>query len=200
MDKHPKVSIAIPTHNMDNAASFLGRIMRSLEMQTFQDFEIVITKDGKMAENTNAAIKKCKGEIIKILYMDDYLANPHTLENLVKNFKGGWLATGCVHDAGDGVGLYPHTPFYGGIPQGINTIGSPSVVAFENKDPLLFDETMSWLLDVDYYKRLYERYGPPTLVNDFDIVMGIHSGQMTNLLTNDQKEAEVRYLNSKYGN
>ena len=103
MDKKPKISICIPTHNMDNADFFLVRLIKSLQTQTFRDFEIVITKDGAMAENTNATIKKAKGEIIKILYMDDYLAHPDSLKNIVGNFKGGWLATGCVHNFGDGI-------------------------------------------------------------------------------------------------
>lgn len=67
---------------MKDADFFLRRLMESLEMQTFRDFEIVITKDGRMAENTNSAIKKAKGEIIKILYMDDYLAHSDSLKNI----------------------------------------------------------------------------------------------------------------------
>ena len=192
-----KISIAIPIHNMESAASFLRRLMQSLEIQTFQDFEIVITKEGKMAENTNASIKKCKGEIIKILYMDDYLAHPDALKNLVTEFRGGWLATGCLHDAGDGKLINPHRPSYDGIPYQVNSIGSPSVIAVENNDPLLFDEKMSWLLDVDYYKKLYERYGEPTLLNSLDVAMGIGEHQMTNILTDEQKLAEQDYLNSK---
>ena len=198
MDRQPKLSIAIPIHDMDHADSFLGRLMRSLEMQTFRDFEIVITKNGKMAENTNAAIKKCKGEIIKIMYMDDYFANPHSLENLVKNFKGGWLAAGCVHDAGDGNPVNPHLPSYDGIPSDANTIGSPSVVAFENKDPLLFDETMGWLLDVDYYQNLHKRYGNPTILNDLDIVIGTGEHQMTYKLSHEEKFYEQQYLINKH--
>jgi len=194
----PKISIAIPTHDMKNADFFLGRLMRSLELQTFRDFEIVITKDGKMAENTNAAIKKCKGEIIKILYMDDYLGSPMALEYLVRNFKGGWLATGCKHDAGDGVRINPHFASFDGILFRENTIGSPSVIAIENNEPLLFDENMSWLLDVEYYQRLYKRYGEPTILNSYDVVIGIGDHQMTHILTAQEKLEEHNYLNQKY--
>lgn len=196
--KKPKISLAIPVHDMDHGDMFLRRLLRSLDMQTFRDFEVVITKEGRMAENTNAAIKKSKGEIIKILYLDDYLANQNALENIVKSFKGGWLATGCVHDMGDGNPINPHVPSFDGIPEGRNTIGSPSVVAFENKNPLLFDESMTWLLDVDLYQRLHDRYGLPTLLNDLDVVIGIGNHQMTNILTNEQKLAEEVYLNKKY--
>lgn len=194
----PKISFCIPIHDMQHADFFLGRLMSSLSMQTFRDFEIVITKDGKMAENTNSAIKKAKGEIIKIMYMDDYFANEYSLENIVKNFQGGWLATGCLHDDMKSEPTNPHYPSYEGIHKNINTIGSPSVIAIENNEPLLFDEGMSWLLDVDYYKRLYVRYGRPTLLETVDVVIGVGSHQMTNILTNEEKLAEENYLNKKY--
>lgn len=183
---------------MQNAAFFLERLMASLRIQTFQDFEIVITKDGKMAENTNAAIKKAKGEIVKIMYLDDYLVYPDSLQIMVDDFKGGWLATGCLHD--DGTGLFNHhIPTWNDrINEGANTIGSPSVIMIENDNPIMFDETMSWLLDCDYYKRLYERYGLPTLIDAPLVAIGVHPGQMTNILTDDQKLAEHKYINKKY--
>lgn len=184
---------------MKNADFFLRRLMQSLEMQTFRDFEIVITKDGKMAENTNSAIRKAKGEIIKILYMDDYLKNNNALQNIVDHFEGGWYATTCWHDKGDGVLFNAHHPYYDGIPKDINTIGSPSVIAIENNNPLLFDENMSWLLDVDYYKRLYERYGNPKTLPFDDVIIGVGEHQMTHILTDDEKLAEEKYLNEKYG-
>lgn len=194
----PKISVAIPIYDMKNGDSFLRRIMQSLEMQTFRDFEIVITKDGKMAENTNAAIKKCKGEIIKVLYQDDYLHHASSLQEIVDNFKGGWLVTGCVHDNGDGQKWNPHYPVFSPDDDD-NYIGSPSVLAFENKDPLLFDETMTWLLDHDLYKRLYARYGPPTILNSLNVVIGIGSHQVTNLLSDEVKMKEREYINKKHG-
>ena len=202
MDRNtnPKISVCIPIHDMKNLDFFLGRLMQSLQIQTFRDFEIVITKDGKMAENTNAAIKKAKGDIIKILYVDDYLAHPDSLRNIADKFKGGWLATGCVHDWGDGHLKDPHLPRVEGITGNTasNTIGSPSVVAFENKDPLLFDENMGWLLDLDYYLRLVKRYGEVTLINSYDVVMGCGEHQATHILTQNEKELEEKYLIQKW--
>lgn len=193
----PKISIAIPYHNMENVDYFLVRLIKSLNLQTFRDFEIVLTKEGKMAENTNASIKKSKGDIIKIMYVDDYFTSPISLQSIVDSFNGGWLATGCLHDDGFNIKDY-HEPSFDGILEGLNTIGSPSVIAFENKDPLMFDENMSWLLDLDYYKRLYTRYGQPTLLNSPHVVIGIGRHQMTHILTNEQKLEEHQYLNKKY--
>lgn len=191
-----KLSIAVPVHNMENREFFFKRLEDSLAKQTFQDFELVVTEQGKMAENTNAAIKKCKGEYIKVLYMDDYLAHRNSLSNILSEEPFDWMATGCDHDNGK-MKYGEHMPSFEGIMDGINTIGSPSVLTFKNDEPLLFDENLSWLLDVDLYKRLYARYGLPTLFDTIDVTIGIHDGQMSNILTEEEKTQEVIYLHKK---
>lgn len=195
--RNAKISLVVPIHWMKDWSYFLTRCLASIEGQTFTDYEIIITKAGKMAENTNAGILKATGEIIKILYMDDYLAHPEALQNLADNFKGGWLATGCVHDYGDGELIQPHKASFDGIPSA-NTIGSPSVIAFENNDPLLFDEQMTWVLDLDYYKRLHERYGEPTILDSYDVVMGCGDHQVTHILPEGDKRKEEKYFIDKY--
>lgn len=192
-----KISVCVPTHEMQNGEFFLNRLKESLENQTYQNYELVITKEGRMAENTNAAIKRATGDIIKVLYMDDYLAHPNALWNIANSSMGGWLASACLHD--DGTGLKnPHTPFYEeNVSFGQNTVGSPSVVAFINDNPPLFDENMTWLLDVDLYRRFYRKWGKPTLLESFDVVMGLGPHQMTNILSNEAKQQEVAYLSEK---
>lgn len=194
-----KISVCIPIHDMENSAYFLHRLYDSLDQQTFRDFEIVMTRDGKMAENTNSAITKAKGDIIKILYMDDFLWSKNALQHIADNFKSGWYASGCVHTEDGNSFRSPHKPSYSqDIRYGNNTIGSPSVVAFENNKPLLFDEKLSFLLDCDLYARLYERYGEPLCMPDLDIAIGIHAGQTTNLMSEEEKQEEFNYLKIKY--
>lgn len=194
-----KVSICIPYYDkMDNAEFFMNRCLDSIKKQTYTDYEVVITKEGTMAQNSNSAIKAARGDIIKILYQDDYFESEHALQTIVDAFRGGWLATGCLHDY-NGSLINPHMPEWtDDIEKGNNKIGSPSVIAFENKEPLLFDETLGWLLDCDLYKRLYERYGEPTYVYEYCSVIGIHPGQATNVISNNEKLKEQQYLNSKY--
>lgn len=192
------ISCVIPYHDMENGAFFLKRCIDSIMTQTYTDYEIVLTKVGKMAENTNSGIKKAKGDIIKILFVDDYLATPFYLERLAYFFKGGWMVSECWHDNGQAMNLNPHYPVWSDdIKKGINTIGSPSVLAFENKNPLLFDENLSFTLDCDLYQRLYERYGEPSILNSM-VAIGIHSGQTTNILTDKQKQEEFLYIQNKY--
>lgn len=187
-------------HDMKNGENFLKRLHDSLERQTHKDWELIVTREGKMAENTNAAIKKARGEIIKILFMDDFFYSPDALKNIEENIGGGWCASGCVHTTDGDTFFNPHDASYdeAALRQGINTIGSPSVIAFRNSNnPPLFDENMSWLLDVDFYLRLYDEFGPPKIIPSHDIAMGIGDHQMTNIMSDKDKEWEANYLQSK---
>ena len=195
---NPKVSIAIPIHPMENWQFFLTRCLESIYSQTFIDYEIVITNAGKMAENTNRAIGASNGELIKILYMDDYFARPNALREIVDNFgeSDNWLVAGCLHQEQGGVPKNPHYPSYNeNISQGNNTIGSPSILTIRNKGHLLFDENLSWLLDCELYSRYYKKYGEPKILNDLNVILGIGTHQMTNILSNEDKQKEFNYLN-----
>lgn len=194
----PKVSIVIPIHWFDGWQFFLMRCLESIERQTFTDYEVIITKAGSMAVNSNRAIQCARGEIVKVLYVDDYLTQKDSLQKMVDAFTGGWLVTGCLHDDDGRIGNL-HVPKYNDqIHTGNNTIGSPSVLMFENKNPLLFDENMSWTLDCDLYKRLFNRYGAPITLNDPLVTLGIGGHQTTYKLTDEEKAREVDYSIKKH--
>lgn len=193
------ISICVPYHDISETELFLERLKGSLKKQTYKDWELILTKNGRMAENTNSAISQAKGDIIKILYMDDYLLSPDALQHIADNLQHGWLASACVHD--DGYSLSNvHVPKWNDeILKGINEIGSPSVVAFENKDVPLMDENLDWVVDCDWYYRMEKRFGKPTLLKDIDIAIGVGIHQTTYKLTDTQKIEEVYYLKNKYG-
>lgn len=185
------ISICIPTHDIPERDFLLNRLLDSIRSQSYQDYEIIITKTGKgMANNTNAAIKKADGHIIKIMFMDDSFAHRDSLKDMVQAFKGGWLVAGSDNNK---------QPYYtDDIQTGNNKLGSPSVLIFENDKPLLFDESMTWLLDCDLYKRLYKRYGAPTIVSGTHIKIGIGPHQETHKIPESQKLAEYKYMIKKY--
>lgn len=197
----PKFSIVVPVYDMPNGEFFYRRLVQSLDEQTFTDWELVVTKEGKMAENTNAGIKRSKGKYIKILYMDDYLAHPDSLQVLSDALDAEpdkqWLVSGCKHDPG----THTHLPTWNDeIQFGVNTIGSPSVLTIKNEEPLLFDENMTWLLDCDLYRRYYDLYGEPIFLNDINVTIGIHEGQSTHLMGDEIKLKEHQMMQEKYNN
>lgn len=179
---------------MKNGEFFLWRLVNSLTEQTFKDWELIITKDGKMAENTNAGIKRARGQIVKVLYLDDYFSRETSLEDIVSAFTVDveWLI--------NGVNTNPSPHWTDDIIAGNNKLGSPSALTFRNhfEDNILFDERMSWLLDCDLYKRMYEKYGPPRILSGNLVELGIGEHQMTNILTDNEKLSEHEIIKTKY--
>ncbi len=212
----PKVSVCIPVYNMDNGEVLLKRNLDSIMKQNFKDFEIVVSDGAKgkfnellgnypvrmvmgkpgMANNTNNAIDNARGEIVKILFQDDFFYNQSALRQIVKHLTPtfNWLACGCYHTL-DGKSLInPHKPFFS---WSANTIGSPSVVAFKNSVSIRFDPQFKWVLDLDFYRRLQETYGSPKILNQYEVVIGLHSGQETNKLPLEIKIKEQQLMTIK---
>lgn len=176
---------------MEGGDAFLWRLVNSLCDQTFKDWELIVTRDGKMAENTNSGIKRARGKFIKVLYLDDYFSHPEALKDMHKAIQDSdWLVCGTDNN--------PNPYWTDDIATGNNHLGSPSALMIRNERPLLFDETLSWLLDCDYYKLANERWGKPVILNGNHVTIGIHDGQVTNLLTNEEKLREHYYLHEKH--
>lgn len=108
----PKVSICIPAYNQ---VIYLKKTLDSVMLQTFQDYEVIITDDtsgpmvkelidqfdfgGKLyyfkndaalgsPRNWNESIKKASGEYIKILHHDDWFKQQDSLEKYVNLLSG----------------------------------------------------------------------------------------------------------------
>lgn len=196
----PKISICIPIHQTPKAAFFLARLLKSIEEQSFKDYEIVITDEGPFARNHNAAIMKAKGEIIQMMQMDDYFTDPGSLERLVEGFKSGkdWQITACWHDINGEIGSAHYPEWTNDIYTGNNRLGSVSTLSFKREKGLLFEEPLSWLVDCDLYYRLYLKYGVPNLLSTLNVVIDTRNDRLTHTLSNELKANEVEYLTKKY--
>ena len=75
-----KVSIVICSLNRQES---LNRCLKSIEEQTFQDYEIILCEEeGNLVELKDKGWRKAKGEII-VFCDDDIVAIPKWLENIV---------------------------------------------------------------------------------------------------------------------
>lgn len=108
----PFISICIPAYKN---VEFLERLLDSIAMQTFRNYEVIITDDSPSAEveqlsksyasafplhyykntpahgmpaNWNTAIEKAHGEWIKIIHDDDWFASPDTLQQFADAAAG----------------------------------------------------------------------------------------------------------------
>lgn len=230
MDTNIKVSIAIPCYEMHgNGGEFLNNNLDIISKQTYKNIEVVITdhsvtnivsdvvkqwtdkldikyikhdyKVGSSSANVNVAMDNCSGDLIKIIFQDDFLYGENSVELNVKNFnlENKWLVTSCLHTT-DGITFYnKHIPRWNNqIHRGINTISSPSVLTIRNDVPLRFNEDLIWLMDVDIYKRLYDNYGLPMILEDIVVVNRLWGSQLSNTIPQAIKDKEVKYMIKTY--
>jgi glycosyltransferase involved in cell wall biosynthesis len=159
---------------------------------------------GKIAPNMNNAIENSRGLFIKMLFQDDFLYDTDSLQiiadSIAENQDKDWFITACVH-TDDCVTMYDRmTPYYHDrIYAGVNTISCPSVLTIRNEyTKPTFDETLNWLVDVEYYKRLYTLYGDPVII---DIVCAVNRNaevRTTNMMTEKQKQEEISRVIRRY--
>lgn len=195
------VSICIPYYaGMKNADFYMKRCLDSIWKQTYQNFEIIVEEGGSSAENTNKAIKMAGGEFIKILHMDDFFYGEDSLEKMVKSLGDSeWLICACLHEQNGSIDRLHVPTVHKHLFDGSNTVGAPSVLLMRNtENPPLFDESLVWLFDCEYYHRLYSQYGLPKIVTEPLIVIGLHDGQATHTITDKRKNDEVLAMKIKY--
>lgn len=197
----PKISICVPYHDTPKTAFYLSRLLKSISEQTYTDFEIVLTNEPGMAHNHNAAILKSKGEIVQMMQMDDYFYDESSLQNIADGFKGGttWQITNSIHEIGGWIGEPHHAEWTDDIYTGNNRLGSISTLSFKRDKQLLFEEPLTWLVDVDLYYRLYLKYGSPNILQTPNVVIDTRNDRLSHTLSDELKANEVEYLKRKYG-
>lgn len=198
-----KISICIPFHDSPKSAFYLSRLLKSIEQQNFSDYEICFAKAGAMARTHNVAMLRGKGEIIKVMQMDDYFAHPSALEEIAWAFDTNpekqWLISGCLHDQGGTIGS-PHFPHWSDdIYTGNNTLGGISTLAMRKDNLMLFEEPLSWAVDIQLYYRMYIKYHLPILLNTMNVVVDVRTDRLTHTLPDELKRQEIEYLKKLYG-
>lgn len=193
--------VVISDHSQDSDIENLCDTWRSLI--PIQYFRNEIGR-GKIAPNINNAIKKSNGLFIKMLFQDDFLYDVDSLkiirDSILQNKDRHWFITGCVH-TDDCVTMYDKMipRYHERIYAGINTISCPTVLTVKNEKSLpIFDESLNWLVDVEYYKRLYDNYGYPVVIEDVCAVNRNAEVRTTNMITEKQKQEETVRVISMY--
>ena len=114
--------------------------------------------------NWNRAVSLAKGEYVKVIHHDDWFPDKNCLLQFVKlmddhpnSVLGFSSAYACLSD---GSVAYVHAPTTAQLeelrvnPANLifnNYIGAPSATIFRNKEHVLFDEDLRWLVDIDLY-------------------------------------------------
>jgi glycosyltransferase involved in cell wall biosynthesis len=225
----PHISLCIPAYAMGGkGAGFLAQSFDILTTQTFADFEVVVSdqsddeavaeicagfadrlsirhiwnRDGKRqaSANVNNAMRHASGEIVKILFQDDYLNGVDAMKTVAQSFEKGakWQLCGSGVSRNGGAVERPMVPrLTPKLMFGKNTVSSPSVLAMRRGDLAYFDEELIWLMDVDLYQRLWDQLGDPVISPDTLVVNRVHAGQVSASVSPELRRHELRYMRAK---
>lgn len=230
-----RFSIAIPTwESYGRGGEFLDDLLRTIEIQTFKDFEVCISDHcendevlnvvktfedkfnivyskndenrGNGPANTNKAIDMCSGDIIKVMFQDDFFYDDESLEKIDKELTYSdrkWLVNGCNHTKNDGHSFYweIYPRWNGRLLQGVNTISSPSVLSFRKEVTNRFDETLVYFMDCEFYYGMNAAYGLPVFLDDVLISNRVGDHQISSQVNKSREEyvsRETEYCMKKY--
>jgi hypothetical protein len=203
---YPRILIVISDHSEDNE-------IRDLIMNVWRlrRLPVIYHRNehgrGNAVINTNQAIDLVPmGSLIKTLFQDDMLCGLNAISLMVARIHESpgahWLGVGCNHIDEDGNDIsYYHAPAWVNHPDmihGLNPIGSPSVVMFQNCD-LRMDPKLRYLNDCEFYYRMGRLYGPPALLHDDVVTVRMRKDGLSSTLDVDAvKNSESLYLRKKF--
>lgn len=229
------ISICIPAYKRPEN---IDRLLHTVSIQTFKNYEIVITDDSPddsvqtvlqkydylpityyknepalgTPANWNFAISKAKGEWIKLIHDDDWLASEDSLQLFAEATTKGhkFIFSAYNNVFSDTKKVQPmyfppswqqriiHNPVTL-LPR--NVIGPPSVILVHRSLTQQYDTAMKWRVDIDFYIRLLKEQQSFYYINKPLVNVGISSTQVTNYCI-DQPEVELPeglFLLQKYG-
>lgn len=206
MQTYRPLEIVIADHSLDDAVAAVVRDAVNAVNAVEVNIRYIHNPNdrGSSSANTNLAIDSCTGDIIKILFGDDYFSHPNAITQIVNAFnthpESVWLVTGCNHTK-DGNNVYrPHIPKLNpNLCIGNNTVGCPSVVAIRSSVRERFDTSLKWLMDTEMYHRLLLTHGKPIIINNELVTIRQHPNQVTHLCDPSLVAREKAYVKNKHG-
>lgn len=224
-----KISVVIPTYEAyGRGVEFTSRAVNSVLQQVDVDVEVIISDHsqdeaicdyvsrlsdprvvyvrndlnrGNSSANLNNAIKHSSGDIIKPIFMDDYLCNPYALRLIKNKFLNDakWVVCGS-NTSKDGMTSYgDFIPRWNdNIIFGINTLSSPSCIAYKSCN-IKWDERLIWLMDCKFYHDIANIFGLPTIEKEILVTNFAHPQQLTLTMGNERKHHETELMKREYG-
>lgn len=154
--------------------------------------------------NWNNAISKAQGTWIKLMHHDDWFVYPHSLQHFVDVvstnpnqkffFCGTWIFDTRTNEKYiykpvehrfDAISEKPANLFHA------NVIGAPSTTFIHKEVGELYDENLIWLVDIEYYCRLIDKYGVISIKEALIATSAGQPEQLTSSLINN-KEVELK--------
>jgi glycosyltransferase involved in cell wall biosynthesis len=210
-----KVSICIPAYKH---VEYLEKLLDSILIQSFKEFEVVITDDSNDSsvkdliekyqqkfvityqknpaplgtpENWNEAMRKAKGDWIKLMHDDDWFADENSLrffyEATLQNPECSFFFSAYRNVSKDSekniflnssdlllLKLSPLNLFKK------QYIGNPSCILVKRDLDMWYDKDFKWVVDFEYYIRCLRKKKNFFYINKPLINVGLNDEQVTN--------------------
>jgi cellulose synthase/poly-beta-1,6-N-acetylglucosamine synthase-like glycosyltransferase len=139
------------------------------------------------AENLNHAIYNANFDLIKIMFQDDYFRHATSLGKLTKKFARSdkkWMICGSrdVDLQGKPTRRYKVPTVSDDLINGINSVSAPSVVFLRKGFLIPLNTNLLFLVDCDWYLKLWHAHGKPLRSLYPHIAIQIHESQATHSL------------------
>lgn len=230
-----KVSVVIPCYEYGGkGVRYLSDILRTISQQTIKEVEVIIPDHsvnmdieefcydnifdlniiyfrneenrGDVASNKNLGMDLAKGEVVKMMYMDDYFYTNDALEktyNTLMNSDKMWLVCGTNHTRDNGktfdTFIMPRWNDNMLRARGNNTMSGVSVISYKNPMDVRWDSKTIMLLDVDFYYSLRSKYGDCIYLNECMITQRVNKDALSSTISDEDVQKEFVYCREKHG-
>ncbi len=143
----------------------------------------------KSPKNWNAALDNASGELIILLHQDDWLSTSNAITRFVQSFLDKNIDFVFCKNIGENtegkVIPFQDKEVIPNLMERPNylvmrcVIGPPSNVMFRKTVTVRYDESLIWLVDVDYYIRILKAGYKYHYIKEHLVTIGIHADQTT---------------------
>lgn len=189
-----RIQIVVSDHSKNDE---IADVIKALDFKDIECIYVKCTENyGNPSTNWNNALKYAKGDYIHYFAMDDYLFDENSVANIVNHMDANRASKWCISASILTTGKYYYPQWNNDILTN-NTVGGPSTVTIRSEiSHIKLDPEFTWLLDVDWYYRVWLEAGEPSVLDTIIWVNRINPYQLTNTYCNDeiraQEEAKIR--------
>ncbi len=177
----------------DSSSRLIEDWLREIEDDTRVSFVYIRNTGSKgVSGNSNFGAVKARGEFIHFLHSDDLIASQFAYEDALKALSSGeksWLLFGGETNGATTIPELDNLNLFG-----INSVGGPSAIFIRSEAFDFFDEKLSMLMDIEFYKRTLSKYGPPEVLRSVYLRFGFGDWQIQNNISMGAIQNELEYL------
>lgn len=200
MQDYRPLQVIVSDHSKNDVVERVVRSKQAVGIEIIYDR--YCENYGNACHNWNNALRFATGDFLHYFAMDDFFVQKDSITQIVthmnKHPEHSWLASGHI--------VYPtghvFMPRWNPNILQANTLSGPSAITIrKHLRHITLDPQFSWLLDLDWYYRLYKEAGKPGFLQSIIWANRNHSEQLSNTANvGERRLFENKLIKEKYGN